>query len=67
MKASIVRLQAIIKDAYERIKKIQTRCPHKNVTKKHWGNTGNYDPTCDCYGTDFICLDCDKHWTEKQK
>jgi len=49
---------------YKMIRTLQENCKHKHVTKEHCGSTGNYDPTQDCYWTNFICLDCDKHWTE---
>jgi hypothetical protein len=42
----------------------QSQCLHENVTKTHRSNTGNYDPSADCYWTEFICNDCDKRWSE---
>lgn len=43
----------------------QSQCPHGDVTKTHKSNTGNYDPSADCYWTDFHCNDCDKRWSEE--
>lgn len=49
-----------------KIAKIQDKCNHPKeaTTKKHGSNTGNYDPSADCYWTDFHCKLCDKQWTE---
>ena len=44
--------------------KLEDACPHENATKKHKGNTGNYDPASDLYWTEFTCPDCGKFWTE---
>ncbi len=60
----IESLRKEIDKIYKRIHRLQESCKHKHVTKKHGSNTGNYDPTQDCYWTDFTCLDCDKRWTE---
>jgi len=49
----------------EKIKAIQDKCSHPKecVNEKCGGNTGNYDPTADCYWTDYHCSLCDKKWT----
>lgn len=44
---------------------LQESCAHPRVTKEHKGNTGNYDPSADCYWTEFSCPDCGKWWTEE--
>jgi len=52
------------RDAIEKkIKTFQHKCKHVNIEKKHEANTGNYDPSSDCYWTHIKCLDCDKRWT----
>lgn len=50
-----------------KINEIQSLCSHPEpcVTKVHKANTGNYDPTQDCYWTEFTCSLCEKHWTEE--
>ncbi len=48
---------------HESLKQLQTECQHPNVIKKHHSNTGNYDPSDDCYWTTFYCPDCHKQWT----
>jgi hypothetical protein len=40
----------------------QLECKHKNATKEHGSNTGNYDPMEDSYWTIFRCPDCLKVW-----
>lgn len=66
-----------IKKEFERITKnlnrwkrklvdLQAECKHSNVTKKYGANTGNYDPSADCYWIDWHCPDCDKRWQTEQ-
>lgn len=43
---------------------LQTVCDHLNLTMENGSNTGNYDPSCNCYWTDYECPDCGKRWTE---
>lgn len=47
-------------------KNLQELCTHPNVEKKYKGNTGNYDPTADCYWIEFKCPDCQKRWKKYQ-
>ncbi len=51
-----------IHDAHKEIDKLQSECSHPGATKKHCGDTGNYDPSCDRYWTEFKCPNCDKQW-----
>ena len=44
---------------------LQATCLHPSPQKTHRANTGNYDPSSDCYWTDFACLDCGKSWTKE--
>ncbi len=46
------------------IDRIQKACSHPEdcVTKKHHGDTGNWDPSDDSYWTTFDCDLCEKHW-----
>lgn len=66
---SIIKdLQAEIEKLQDRIEEIQSECnhPHACVDKEYGGNTGNYDPTADCYWIDHHCKLCDKKWTTSQ-
>ncbi len=47
-----------------KLAQLQEECEHAFVEKKHHSNTGNYDPSADCYWTVFTCPDCVKVWTE---
>ncbi len=40
-------------------------CTHRGAEKVHGSNTGNYDPSADCYWTDFHCRTCGKRWHEE--
>ena len=62
MKKSILQLQKDIENCYKRIDKIQAKCKHGVVEKKYWHDEGA--PKNERYGTDFRCLECDKHWSE---
>lgn len=64
MKQSVINIHKEIADLKTRLKRIQTKCLHPNVKKEHGANTGNYDPSADCYWTTFECPDCGKYWRE---
>lgn len=55
-----------ISELQKKIEAIQNRClhPQQALEKKHGANTGNYDPSSDCYWTDFHCKLCQKKWVE---
>ena len=67
MKRSVVDLLITIEKCRVRIEKIRDRCPHTNKAVKHCGDTGNYDPTADCYWDENTCPDCGKRWDSNQK
>ncbi len=48
------------------ILEIRESCPHNDVNKIARSNTGNYDPSADCYWYDCKCRDCGKNWMEDQ-
>jgi hypothetical protein len=62
---SVLVLKQKIKELQDQINVIQAKCSHPDeaVEKKHDSNTGNYDPSNDCYWTNLHCHLCDKHWT----
>ena len=43
---------------------LQQSCEHPNKSSKYGSNTGNYDPSADCYWIDHVCTDCGKRWHE---
>ena len=45
---------------------LQLECTHVNDVQKYRGNTGNYDPTADCYWIVHTCSDCGKRWITDQ-
>jgi hypothetical protein len=57
---AILQQQKIIEDAQAQIVAIRTGCTHpKEAIKSHsWGNSGNYDPSDDCYGREDTCTIC---------
>ena len=44
------------------LKALQEKCKHKNLETKYGSNSGNYDPSADCYWIDYYCPDCNKKW-----
>ena len=49
------------------IEKLKEICSHPNLEVKHESDTGNYDPTQDCYYTIYNCKVCGKHWVDEKK
>lgn len=66
MKRSLVELDKQILALKKRKEKIQEKCEHKNASKTHRGDTGNFDPSSDEFWTEFNCEDCGKFWIQKQ-
>lgn len=55
---SVKKLQKIIDDAAATIKSLKKECKHENAKVEYGANTGNYDPTSDCYWIIANCKDC---------
>ena len=66
--SKIQELKSKIDSLQQQINNIQTECNHPMSarTTKGGANTGNYDPTADCYWTDHECGLCEKRWTVDQ-
>lgn len=60
----VTALEDVIRKARVDILTLQAKCKHKHTTIKEGGSTGNYDPTDDCYWSDYTCTDCKKQWRE---
>lgn len=56
------RIKRKIDEWHLKLSKLQEKCLHPNVKKEHKANNGNYDPSADCYWTEFRCPDCGKFW-----
>ena len=63
VKSEVARLNKVIERAQSKIKALREGCLHPGAVKTHKSNTGNYDPSCDCYWTEFLCSECGKFWT----
>lgn len=57
-------IQKNIKKWNLKLKELQESCPHTDLEETYGANTGNYDPSSDCYWTNYYCPDCDKRWKE---
>lgn len=62
IKSEVERLQRVIQKAQTQIEKLRQGCPHTGATREHKSNTGNYDPSADCYWTEFRCPECGLFW-----
>lgn len=60
---SIQTNQAKLKN---QLTELQELCQHPNVSKKHWSNTGNYDPANNEYWIIYDCPDCARSWQVEQ-
>lgn len=62
----VLALRKQIEDTEAKIESIQNKCKHPPwmVDVEYGANTGNYDPSADCYWTDCHCRSCGKEWTE---
>jgi hypothetical protein len=58
-------IQAKINELEEQLQSLRESCTHPNVVKTHKADTGNYDPSTDCYWTEFKCPDCGKFWVKE--
>lgn len=48
----------------KRLKDLQESCPHPNLSFVNKCDVGNYDPSSDCYWTEYYCPSCGKAWSE---
>lgn len=55
---------ANIKIWQDKITALQQSCSHEDCDITYGGNTGNYDPSADCYWKTYTCNICSKKWTE---
>lgn len=58
------RLREQIDALQQELSRHQERCKHRwaHRTYKLRGNTGNFDPTQNCYWTEYSCALCLKRW-----
>lgn len=66
VKRKRINIDTKINKLNDQLKELQSLCPHPDVTKKYKGNTGNYDPSADCYWIEWHCPDCGKYWITDQ-
>ena len=52
--------EKILKD----IASLQQSCFHTDRLKEHQSNTGNFDPSDDCYWIKYTCPDCGLVWDD---
>lgn len=63
---AVLKVEKTLKNLRAALKALQDVCKHYSVKKTYKSNTGNYDPSADCYWIECYCPDCHKHWDEKQ-
>lgn len=62
----VAQLDQQIDELVQQRNALRARCRHLHAVARYGANTGNYDPTQDCYWIDFHCYDCGRHWSEDQ-
>jgi|SRR5579885_668745 len=50
-----------------KLTEIRNQCTHDDVVRTSHANTGNYDPSVDCYWYEFRCPTCGKFWSERPR
>lgn len=50
----------------ESLYNLQEECPHPLLQSVNKSDTGNYDPSADCYWTEHSCPSCGKKWIEEK-
>jgi len=58
--------QARIRAAQQALITLSETCPHTDATKTARANTGNYDPSTNCYWWAHHCPDCGRSWETPQ-
>jgi len=66
IKRKVAELDAEIARLVEERSVLRAKCKHTNAVYKYCADTGNYDPSSDCYWIEYRCYDCGKYWTEDQ-
>jgi hypothetical protein len=52
---------------YAELQKLQSECPHEELTGENHANTGNWSSSDDSYWTTYVCPSCGKRWNEDQE
>jgi hypothetical protein len=63
---SVKQIKEEINSLWSKIDRIKDKCKHLFVDTVLKSDTGNYDPTQDCYWKEMTCLTCEKQWNEDQ-
>jgi hypothetical protein len=63
IKERVARIMTMRSLLTRELSALQDACPHNDKTGKYGANTGNYDPSADCYWINVSCEDCGRTWT----
>lgn len=66
IRSRLLLIKSALMNANAELKILQNECTHEGLIVEHRGNTGNYDPSNNCYWTENTCPVCEKYWTEDQ-
>lgn len=61
--SKISQIKEQIESLQKELQTLKKVCKHTRVIYNHGSNTGNYDPSADCYWLDVECIDCGKRMT----
>lgn len=60
----VAALESIIEEARNLLIAARKECTHETGTYMYKSNSGNYDPSSDCYWRENRCSDCGAYWHE---
>lgn len=63
IKERMVRIVTMKNRLTQELHALQKACPHIDKTGVYGSNTGNYDPSADCYWISVNCHDCGRTWS----
>lgn len=63
MNPEVEKINKQISKLTSKLNKIRESCEHENVDLEYKADTGNYDPSSDCWWISGNCLDCGKFLT----
>jgi len=66
IKVAIEEVNRMIAKLNEEKLRLQNACNHPGLISVQKSDTGNYDPTHDCWWVEFTCPNCGKFWREDQ-
>jgi hypothetical protein len=65
--SKVAQLEQQKAEIEEQIFELRQKCRHVRVKHKYASDTGNYDPSCDRYWSEYRCKTCGAKWDVDSK